>query len=111
MMMIRGSVVYPDPYLVHQYLPGQPLNAAGVDDGKLTEMVRLQRRTFDVAKRRDIRAFRASRQRMGAVRQELRAEPRQRLRRAIDGRLARSITSGRRHRRRPTRLPKALDPR
>jgi peptide/nickel transport system substrate-binding protein len=54
MMMNRGSVVYPDPYLVHQYVPGQPLNAAGVDDAKLTEMIRLQRRTFDVAKRRDI---------------------------------------------------------
>ena len=53
-MMIRGSLVYPDPYLVLQYVPGQPLNAAGVDDAKLTEMIRLQRRTFDVAKRRDI---------------------------------------------------------
>jgi ABC-type transport system substrate-binding protein len=54
MMMIRGGLVYPDPYLVHQYLPGQPLNAAGVDDPKLTEMIRLQRRTFDVSKRREI---------------------------------------------------------
>jgi hypothetical protein len=49
MMMIRGGLVYPDPYLVHQYMPGQPLNAAGVDDPKLTEMIRLQRRTFDVS--------------------------------------------------------------
>jgi peptide/nickel transport system substrate-binding protein len=54
MMMIRGSLVYPDPYLVHQYMPGQPLNSAGVDDPKLTEMIRLQRRTFDVSKRREI---------------------------------------------------------
>ena len=54
MMMIRGGLVYPDPYLVHQYMPGQPLNAAGVDDPKLTEMIRLQRRTFDVSKRREI---------------------------------------------------------
>jgi len=54
MMMIRGGLVYPDPYLVHQYVQGQPLNAAGVDDPKLTEMIRLQRRTFDVGKRREI---------------------------------------------------------
>src|SRR5262245_5202627 len=54
MMMIRGSVVYPDPYLVQQYVPGQPLNSAGVDDPKLTEMIRVQRRTPDVAKRRDV---------------------------------------------------------
>jgi peptide/nickel transport system substrate-binding protein len=54
MMMIRGGLVYPDPYLVHQYMPGQPLNAAGVDDPKLSEMIRLQRRTFDVSKRREI---------------------------------------------------------
>ena len=54
MMMIRGGLVYPDPYLVHQYVPGQLLNAAGVDDPKLTEMIRLQRRTFDVSRRREI---------------------------------------------------------
>ena len=54
LMMIRGGLVYPDPYLVHQYMPGQLLNAAGVDDPKLTEMIRLQRRTFDVSRRREI---------------------------------------------------------
>ena len=52
--MIRGGLVYPDPYLVHQLLPGEPLNAAGVDDPKLTEMIRLQRRTFDVVRRREL---------------------------------------------------------
>ena len=36
------------------FLPGEPLNAGGVNDGKLTEMIALQRRTHDVAKRRDI---------------------------------------------------------
>lgn len=41
-------------YLVHQYVPGQLLNAAGVDDTKLTEMIRLQRRTADVTRRREI---------------------------------------------------------
>ena len=48
MMMIRGGLVYPDPYLVHQYMPGQQLNAA-LPDG---------------------------RRRVGALRQKLRAEPR-----------------------------------
>ena len=32
-------------------MPGQPLNVCGVNDPKLTEMIKLQRRTFDVAKR------------------------------------------------------------
>src|SRR5207244_4123146 len=33
---------------------GQPLNSSGVDDPKLTEMIRLQRRTYNVSKRREI---------------------------------------------------------
>ena len=28
-------------------MPGEPLNSSGVDDPKLTEMIKLQRRTFD----------------------------------------------------------------
>jgi peptide/nickel transport system substrate-binding protein len=44
----------PDSYVHRIFTPGQPLNAGGVDDPKITEMIRLQRRTFDVAKRRDI---------------------------------------------------------
>jgi peptide/nickel transport system substrate-binding protein len=51
---LRGAWTDPDSYLVRAFLPGQPLNAAGVDDPKLTQMIQLQRRTFDVAKRRDI---------------------------------------------------------
>ena len=43
-----------DAYVHRIFTPGQPLNAGGVDDPKITEMIRLQRRTFDVAKRRDI---------------------------------------------------------
>lgn len=35
-------------------MPGQSLNSAGVNDPKVTEMIQLQRRTFDVAKRREI---------------------------------------------------------
>jgi peptide/nickel transport system substrate-binding protein len=49
-----GGTTDPDSYLYSYYVPGQPLNAGGVDDPKVTEMIRLQRRTFDVAKRRDI---------------------------------------------------------
>jgi peptide/nickel transport system substrate-binding protein len=49
-----GAWTDPDSYLYRYYLPGQPLNAAGVNDPKLADMIRLQRRTFDVAKRKDI---------------------------------------------------------
>ena len=44
----------PDSYLYRYYMPGQPSNGGGVNDPKLTEMIRLQRRTFNVAKRREI---------------------------------------------------------
>jgi peptide/nickel transport system substrate-binding protein len=50
---LRGGAPTPDPYLVN-LLPGAPQNVAGVNDPKLTEMIRLQRRTFDERKRRDI---------------------------------------------------------
>jgi peptide/nickel transport system substrate-binding protein len=49
-----GGWTEPDSYLYRLYIPGQPSNAGGVDDPKLTEMIRLQRRTFDERKRRDI---------------------------------------------------------
>ena len=51
---LRGGATSPDPYLVSGHLPGQPLNLAGVNDPKLSEMIKLQRRTFDVARRREI---------------------------------------------------------
>ena len=44
----------PDSYLYRYFMPGQPLNASGVNDPKLAEMIKLQRRTFNVAKRREI---------------------------------------------------------
>jgi len=50
----RGGSNSPDPYLVAAYLPGQLLNLPGVNDPKLTDMIKLQRRTFDIAKRREI---------------------------------------------------------
>ena len=49
-----GAWTDPDSYLYRYYLPGQPLNAAGVNDPKLTDMVKLQRRTFDVSKRKEL---------------------------------------------------------
>ena len=43
-----------DSYLYRYFMPGQPLNASGVNDPKLADMIKLQRRTFNVAKRREI---------------------------------------------------------
>lgn len=49
-----GAWTDPDSYLYRYFMPGQALNASGVNDPKLTEMIRLQRRTFNVSKRREI---------------------------------------------------------
>src|SRR5215831_17828711 len=51
---LRGAQVVADPYLYTSLMPGQPLNSAGVNDGRLAEMIKLQRRTTDPVKRRDI---------------------------------------------------------
>jgi peptide/nickel transport system substrate-binding protein len=51
---LRGAWVDPEAYFYRVYMPGQPLNVMGVNDPKLTEMIKLQRRTFDVPKRRQI---------------------------------------------------------
>ena len=51
---LRGAQVVADPYLYASLMPGQPLNSAGVNDGRLAEMIKLQRRTTDPVKRRDI---------------------------------------------------------
>jgi len=51
---LRGGSPIADVSLQGPHIPGEPLNASGVDDPKLTEMIRLQRRTLDVAKRREI---------------------------------------------------------
>ena len=53
-MTLRGGATTPDPYLFAGHMPGSPLNTAGVNDPKLTDMLKLQRRTFDEKKRRDI---------------------------------------------------------
>ncbi|HEV8144613.1 MAG TPA: ABC transporter substrate-binding protein [Methylomirabilota bacterium] len=51
---LRGGSPIADISLYNSHIPGEPLNASGVDDPKLTEMIRVQRRTLDVAKRREI---------------------------------------------------------
>jgi peptide/nickel transport system substrate-binding protein len=51
---LRGAWVDPEAYFYRLYMPGEPLNVLNVNDPKLTEMIRLQRRTFDVAKRKQI---------------------------------------------------------
>jgi peptide/nickel transport system substrate-binding protein len=51
---LRGAWVDPEAYFYRILMPGQPLNVLKVDDPKLTDMIKLQRRTFDVARRRQI---------------------------------------------------------
>jgi peptide/nickel transport system substrate-binding protein len=51
---LRGAWTDPEAYFYRPYMPGQPLNVMGVNDPKLTEMIKLQRRTSDVAKRKQI---------------------------------------------------------
>ncbi len=50
---LRGGTTDVDTYFT-PFLPGEALNASGVNDPKLTEMIKLQRRTFDDKKRREI---------------------------------------------------------
>jgi hypothetical protein len=50
---MRDSATDPDSYL-ETLLPGDPLNVCGVNDAKLTEMIKRQRRTFKDGARRDI---------------------------------------------------------
>ena len=54
MLGTRGGPLFPDPYLTAYHLPGQRPNSSGVNDPRLTEMIRLQQRTVDLTKRRDI---------------------------------------------------------
>jgi peptide/nickel transport system substrate-binding protein len=49
-----GAWTDPDSYLFRYHVPGQINNASGVNDPKATEMIRAQRRTFDVNKRKEI---------------------------------------------------------
>ena len=51
---LRGGSPIADITLYSGHIPGEALNSSGVDDPRLTEMIRLQRRTLDTAKRREI---------------------------------------------------------
>ena len=53
MITLRGGTTDPDTYFT-SFIPGEPLNSVGVNDPKLTDMIKLQRRTFDDKKRREI---------------------------------------------------------
>jgi peptide/nickel transport system substrate-binding protein len=53
MVGLRGGQSDVDSYL-RIYVPGEPLNSAGVNDPKLTEMIAVSKRTHDVAKRREL---------------------------------------------------------
>jgi peptide/nickel transport system substrate-binding protein len=53
MVGLRGGQSDVDSYL-RIYVPGEPLNSAGVNDPKLTDMIASAKKTHDVAKRREI---------------------------------------------------------
>ncbi len=53
MITLRGGTTDPDTQLT-PYLPGESLNSAGVNDPKITEMIKLQRRTFDDKRRKEL---------------------------------------------------------
>ena len=102
----------PDNFLFGQYYPGEPKNQSHINDPVVADLLVRQRRTFDAAKRREViheiqrylakqqyyvqLAFRRVHRRVGRRAQELRPEPRLRLRRSADGRVARSVGDGRR---------------
>jgi ABC-type transport system substrate-binding protein len=55
LVTLRDGATTTDPDIYFgALLPGNPLNTSGVNDPKLTEMIKLQRRTFKEGKRRDI---------------------------------------------------------
>ncbi len=51
---LRGAWADPEAYFYRIYVPEQPNNVMPVNDPKLTEMIKLQRRTFDVGKRKQV---------------------------------------------------------
>jgi peptide/nickel transport system substrate-binding protein len=51
---LRGAWADPEAYFYRWFMPGQPLNVWGVNDPKLIDMIKLQRRTFDIAKRKQV---------------------------------------------------------
>ena len=65
---LRGAWADPEAYFYRWFMPGQPLNVWGVNDPKLIDMIKLQRRTFDVAKRKQVISTSSGISRPGAVR-------------------------------------------
>jgi peptide/nickel transport system substrate-binding protein len=51
---LRANYSEPDSYIARPYTPGSPINIMGVDDAKLNDLIRAQRRTVDVKKRREL---------------------------------------------------------
>ena len=51
---LRGGTPIADLSLYNFHVPGEALNSSGVDDPRLTDMIRLQRRMLDPVKRREI---------------------------------------------------------
>ena len=51
---LRGAWADPEAYIYRWFMPGQPLNVWGAQDAKLIDMIKLQRRTFDIAKRKQV---------------------------------------------------------
>jgi peptide/nickel transport system substrate-binding protein len=51
---LRGAWADPEAYFYRVFVPEQPTNVMPVNDPKLTDMIKLQRRTFDVARRKQI---------------------------------------------------------
>ena len=98
-------------HLLHPVPARRAAERSGVNDPKLTEMIKLQRRTFDDKKRREhrlrhpalrlaagvllLRPLGERGRRLDALRQELRPEHRPRLRRPPHGRLAGQVTGPR----------------
>jgi peptide/nickel transport system substrate-binding protein len=51
---LSGFFTVPDTYLFAYYMPGLPTNAGGVNDPRLADMIRQERRTLNPAKRREL---------------------------------------------------------
>ncbi len=50
----QTTFLEPDGYLFGQYMPGEPRNQSQVNDPVVTDLIVRQRRTFDVARRREL---------------------------------------------------------
>jgi len=51
---LRANYGEPDSYIARPYSPGSPINIMGVNDARLNDLIRAQRRTADARKRREL---------------------------------------------------------